>query len=156
MLLLNIWAPSMVQDVSVFHSGSIRTKLIGCICPPLGLHPLCRMLLPLFRLYPHLPQSSSSPPSGLHPRCRMYLPFTWATSSPHASLTGRIFLPFGLHPHWQPQSHMMLLLSHAMSSILTGVTCKHSVSQGASVLFAGLHPHVILGFSHSGCWPHPH
>ena len=136
------------------------------------------MLLPSFRLHPHLLQFSFSPPSGLHPRRRMYLPFIWATSSPHASLTECICLPFGLHPHWQPLSQRMLLLSHAMSSILTGVTCniqshrvllsslqdstltessvsvtqgaghtlteithQFSVTQGASVLVAGLHLH---------------
>ena len=57
----------------------------------------------------------------------MYLPFIWATSSPHASLTGCICLPFGLHPHWQPQSHRMLLLSHAMSSNLTENIHSHRV-----------------------------
>ena len=65
----------------------------------------------------------------------MYLPFIWATSSPHASLTGCICLPFGLHPHWQPQSHRMLLLSHAMSSILTGV---HANIQSHRVLLSSL------------------
>ena len=157
MLLLIIWAPSTVQDVSAFHSGSILTKLFaGCICSSLGLHPRCRMLLPSFRLHPHLPYSNFSPPSGLHPRCRMYMPVVWATSTPHASHTGCICLPFGLHPHWQPQSHRMLLLNHAMSSILTGVTCKHSVSQGVLSSLQRSPSSLNPRFSHTGCWPHPH
>ena len=158
-----------VSLLGVLYGINANNQSHGCFCSIFGLHPRCRMYQSSIQApsaltnWMHLPairapsavqdasafiqapsaltivqlQSAIRAPSSVQDVPAFHLGYI----SPHASLTGCICLPFGLHPHWQPQSHRMLLLSHAMSSILTGVTCKHSVSQGASVLFAGLHPH---------------
>ena len=158
-----------VSLLGVLYGINANNQPHGCFCLTFGLHPRCRMYqssiqapsaltnsmhLPAIR-DPSAVQDASAfiqAPSALtivqlQPAIRapssvqdvtafhlgyilttcqshrMHLPAIWAPSSlaTPVSQDASAQSCHELHPHWG--------------------TCKHSVSQGASVLFAGLHPH---------------
>ena len=158
------------MDASAQHLGSIHGA--GCISLPFRLHPhytICRMHLPVIRAPSSVQDASAfiQAPSAL--TILQLQPAIRAQSSVpdvHACRLGYIHATRQSHRMhlpaiWAPSSLATpvtqdVLLNHAMSSILTGVTCKHSVSQGVLSSLQRAPSSLNPRFSHTGCWPHPH